>query len=142
MRRLGFGSQMSEDLTQEAFLQIWQHIGQLRNSGALNSWIYRVACNVSRAYLRRHKGKETQSIDLTILKADNKDEYDNIEHNEQIKRLNSAVAGLPMKFKETIILHYMQQLNIADAAKVLGVREGTFKSRLSRALKRLRNQIS
>ena len=63
MRRLGHSSQVSEDLTQESFLQAWQHIGQLRKDKALNSWLYRIANNVSRLYWRRHKGKEQGSIE-------------------------------------------------------------------------------
>ncbi|MFC1738182.1 RNA polymerase sigma factor [Planctomycetota bacterium] len=141
MRRLGFGKQISEDLTQEAFLQIWQHIGQLRSSRALNSWIYKVAGNVSRVYLRKHKGKDAQNIEQFVLSV-SKDEYNNPEHNELLERLKGAVDELPTKFKQAIVLHYMQHLNISDAAKVMGVREGTFKSRLSRALESLRKQIS
>ncbi|MHC5075333.1 MAG: RNA polymerase sigma factor, partial [Planctomycetota bacterium] len=65
---------VSEDLTQETFLQIWQHVGQLRSSRALNSWIYKVASNVSRLYLRKHKGKNPASIEEIVLPSDANDE--------------------------------------------------------------------
>jgi len=47
-----------------------------------------------------------------------------------------------MKLRQTIILHYMQHLTIEQAAEAAGVRKGTFKSRLNRALKSLRKSLS
>ena len=141
MRRFGYSVAVSEDLTQEAFLQIWQHIGQLRSSRALNSWIYKIASNVSRLYLRRHKDKQLPSIEDIVLPAAEGSEINIAELNEQLNKLKKAVIELPVKFKEVIILHYLQGLNISEGAQVLGVREGTFKSRLSRALTLLRKRL-
>ncbi|MHC4542383.1 MAG: RNA polymerase sigma factor, partial [Planctomycetota bacterium] len=58
MRRLGHDRHASEDLTQDVFFSAWHHIGQLKDDKALNSWLYRIASNVSRLYWRRHKHKE------------------------------------------------------------------------------------
>ncbi|MHC4843498.1 MAG: RNA polymerase sigma factor [Planctomycetota bacterium] len=141
MRRLGYSIAVSEDLTQETFLQIWQHVGQLRSSRALKSWIYKVASNVSRLYLRKHKGKNTASIEEIVLPIDANDEEDLAELNEQLNQLKKAVIELPIKFKEVIILHYLQGLNIRESAQVLGLREGTFKSRLNRGLTKLKKEL-
>jgi RNA polymerase sigma-70 factor (ECF subfamily) len=142
MRRLGHGSQVSEDLTQECFLQAWQHIGQLRSSKALNSWLYRIAVNISKQYWRRYKGtKATIERDNDVLQ--NEKENQNItEQCEQLNRLKNAVSKLPLKLREAIALHYLQHLTIAEAAKAAGVAKGTFKSRLHRALKKLRKQVT
>ena len=70
-----------------------------------------------------------------------KGEYVKIEQNEQLELLKDAVERLPMKLRETIILHYMQQLTIAEAADAAGLNQGTYKSRLNRALKTLRKEI-
>jgi RNA polymerase sigma-70 factor (ECF subfamily) len=141
MRRFGYSVAVSEDLTQETFLQIWQHIGQLRSSRALNSWIYKVASNVSRLYLRKKKGKDLPSIEEIVIPADDSNEGNIAELNEQVNMLRKAVIELPIKFREVIILHYLQSLSINEGAQVLGVREGTFKSRLSRALTILRKKV-
>ena len=67
---------------------------------------------------------------------------DIVEHYEQLGRLKNAVACLPLrKLRQTVVLHYMQHLTIAEAAEAAGVREGTFKSRLNRALETLRKQV-
>ena len=141
MRRLGHDRQVSEDLTQESFLNAWHHIGQLRDGKALKSWLYHIAINASRLYWRKHKGSKPVSIELINVPEGYKSEGDEIEHYEQLERLNVAIEHLPGKLRQTVVLHYMQQLTIAEGAEAAGIREGTFKSRLNRALKALRKQI-
>ncbi|MHC4546836.1 MAG: RNA polymerase sigma factor [Planctomycetota bacterium] len=143
MRRLGHDRHISEDLTQESFLQAWQHISQLRNGKALNSWLYRIASNVSKLYWRRHQGRETTSIEGmgTDVPESGEAVCDKIGHYEQLGRLKNAVAHLPGKLRQVVVLHYMQHLTIAESAEAAGVREGTFKSRLNRALEILRKQV-
>jgi len=140
MRRLGHSCEVSEDLTQESFLQAWRYIGQLREGKALNSWLYRIASNVSKLYWRRHKGKEAVGIEGFDAPDGSEGDPDETVRNEQLERLKGAVGKLPRKYREVIVLHYMQHLSIAEAAEATGVRKGTFKSRLNRALKALREQ--
>ncbi len=141
MRRLGHNSHVSEDLTQESFLQAWHHIGQLKDGKALNSWLYRIAANVSKLHWRRHKGREAAGIEG--FDGIDSSEADSVKvvYDEQIEQLKNAVARLPIKLKQAVVLHYMQHLTISEAAEAAGVRQGTFKSRLSRALKTLRKQV-
>jgi len=142
MRRLGHNGQVSEDLTQQSFLQAWQHIGQLRDGKALNGWLYRIAGNVSRLYWRKHKGKKPAGLEGFDVPDSNIARYDKVERNEQLEHLKNAVARLPIKLRQTVILHYMQQLTIAESADAAGVRQGTFKSRLNRALTALRKHVT
>ena len=142
MRKFGHDRQISEDLTQESFFNAWHHIGQLRDGKALDSWLYRIAANVSRLYWRKHKHKEVVGIEIVDVPASTEDGYDRVGRYEQLDELKTAVGRLPVKLRETIVLHYMQQLTIAKAAEALGVKEGTFKSRLNRALKALRKDVT
>ena len=141
MRRLGHDRQVSEDLTQESFLKAWHHISQLRDGKALNGWLYRIAGNASRLYWRRHKRKKSAGIESLNSSDSTNTGFDIVEHNEQLELLKNAVARLPVKLRQTVVLHYMQQLTIAEAADAAGIREGTFKSRLNRALTTLRKQV-
>jgi len=141
MRKLGHDRQVSEDLTQECFFNAWHHIGQLKDGKALNGWIYRIASNVSKLHWRKHKHKEVIGIEGIEMPNSSKDEPEKMEYNEQLEHLKDAVERLPMKLRETIILHYIQQLTIAEATEAVGINQGTFKSRLNRALKTLRKNI-
>jgi RNA polymerase sigma-70 factor (ECF subfamily) len=141
MRRLGCNRGVSEDLTQESFLSAWQNIGQLKDDSALKSWFYRIAGNVSKMYWRRRKGKVVVGLEDFEVLDDSEDVREEVEHTEQLGRLHTAVTGLSMKLRQAIVLHYMQHLTIAEAAEAAGVRKGTFKSRLNRAIKMLRKQV-
>jgi RNA polymerase sigma-70 factor (ECF subfamily) len=139
MRRLGHGHQSSEDLTQETFLAAWAHIGQLGSGEALNGWLYRIAGNVSRRHWRSQKGREMGSIEgFDVPAGESKGGGGDYE---QLWRLKKAVERLPMRLRQVVVLHYMQHLTIREGADAAGVREGTFKSRLNRALKALRKQV-
>jgi len=141
MRRLGHDRQAGEDLTQECFFNAWHHIGKLKDGKALNGWLYRIASNVSKLHWRKHKHKEVIGIEGLEMPQSDKDEPEKMEYNEQLEHLKDTVERLPLKLRETITLHYMQQLTIAEAAEAVGLNQGTFKSRLNRALKTLRKEI-
>ena len=142
MRRLGHDHQSSEDLTQETFMQAWQHIGQLKDGNALNGWLYRIASNTSGLYWRKHSGVKAVGLDdIDVLDNGNESCDESAMSAEETMNLKRAVSKLPMKFREVIVFHYLQQLTISESAQALGMREGTFKSRLSRALKALKKGI-
>jgi RNA polymerase sigma-70 factor (ECF subfamily) len=111
----------------------------------LNSWLYRIAANVSRQHWRLAKNEEFLSIGATEgFEAPDGclTSPETAGNVEQLNRLNRIVAELPVKFKEAVVLHYMQRLTIAEAAEAAGIRQGTYKSRLNRALKIIKNQLS
>jgi RNA polymerase sigma factor (sigma-70 family) len=142
MRRLGHDRHTSEDLTQEVFFSAWHHIGQLKDDKALNGWLYRIAANVSRLYWRRHRLNELVGIEQMDVAAGSETGPDKAGHQEQLERVRSAVVKLPAKLRETVVLHYLQQLTISEAAEVAGIRQGTFKSRLNRALRSLKENVT
>jgi RNA polymerase sigma-70 factor (ECF subfamily) len=142
MRAIGHDRQISEDLTQETFLRAWYHIGQLRDGKALNGWLFRIAGNVSRVHRRRLKGKDTVNLDGIEPPAGGTDSVLKAGQQEQLEHLRQAVTRLPWKLKEAVILHYMEQLTIAEAADAAGIREGTLKSRLNRGLEALRKEVT
>jgi RNA polymerase sigma factor (sigma-70 family) len=139
MRAVGHDRQTSEDLTQETFMQAWHHVGQLRNGKALSSWLFRIAANMSRLYWRKHKG--TVGFDPAPAPADDAGGPDAASGQEELTRVHDAVTHLPQKLRQAIVLHYVEQLSISEAAVVAGIRKGTLKSRLNRALEVLRKQV-
>jgi RNA polymerase sigma-70 factor (ECF subfamily) len=141
MRAVGHDRQISEDLTQETFLRAWYHIGQLRDGKALNGWLFRIAGNVSRLHRRRHKDKGTAPLDGVEPPAGGTEGSQWAGQREQVDHVRAAVARLPWKLRQAIVLHYMEQLTIAEAAEAAGIRQGTLKSRLNRGLEALRQEV-
>ncbi len=143
LRKLGFGTHQSEDLTQETFMRAWNSLSQLHDERAVSAWLYRIAGNAAREQWRIHKrrhelerrpheGNEMIALDETLSSTDQK---------EQHERILSVVNTLNWKLREAVVLHYLQGLTIAEAAEIAGIKEGTLKSRLHRALAILRGRI-
>jgi RNA polymerase sigma-70 factor (ECF subfamily) len=141
MRAVGHDRQISEDLTQETFLRAWYHIGQLRDGKALNGWLFRIAGNVSHLYWRKHKEVNAKEPDGVETPLGGPNGLEGASGQEESVRLRKAVARLPRKLQQAIVLHYMEQLTISEAADAAGVRQGTLKSRLNRALEALREEM-
>jgi RNA polymerase sigma factor (sigma-70 family) len=137
MRAMGYDGHTSEDLAQETFMRTWAHIGQLRDGRALTGWVFRIAGNVARLHWRKQKHVGVVS-DATEVPLDGSEQAG---WREEYSLLRKAVSHLPMKLRQAVVLHYMDQLSIAEAAEAAGIRQGTLKSRLNRALEALRKQF-
>lgn len=145
LRELGHSRETSEDLTQEAFFRAWHHIGQLRNGRALSSWLFRIASNVSCEYWRKQHRRDNanqERLNLAIPNdAQRGSQTDHVGHLEEMAGLLDAVGDLSWKLRQAVVLHYLQGFSISAAAEVAGIKEGTFKSRLNRALEALRTKL-
>lgn len=141
MRSMGHDRQTSEDLTQETFMRAWYHIGQLREGKALSAWLFRIAGNVSRLHRRKHRHPGPVELSDAEPAPDEVDSARRAADRELFAGLHQAVGRLPWKLRQAVVLHYMDQLSIAEAAQAAQVREGTLKSRLNRALEALRKEV-
>lgn len=139
IRRMGFGYATSEDLTQDTFFLAWQHITQLRNDEMLKPWLYRIASNAAKTKLR--KKRKDASLEEDELIDDSTELWKKIENKELLLKLKKEIDNLSPKLKQAILLHYMQHLTIEETADAACVRIGTIKSRISRALEKLKKQL-
>ena len=122
----------AEDADSEAVLRAWQAFGRLRDEKALKGWLIKITVNC--AYEHRRKGaRVTYTDDLEPLAGGAEDRHD--------FTLWDAVCRLPEDYRVATVLYYYEDMTTAEIAKALGVREGTVRSRLSRARTRLRTLL-
>jgi RNA polymerase sigma-70 factor (ECF subfamily) len=131
---------LAEDITQEAFISVFQEIGRLRTPGAFRTWLYRIV--VSRATrLLRSEGGERRPLSLSLLpdrEGLNALDPATIAADEvEVADLRRAIAALPEELRLVVLLHYYAELPVAEVSKVLGIPAGTVKSRLYTARERL-----
>lgn len=145
MRELGHSRETSEDLTQEAFFRAWHHIGQLRSGRALSAWLFRIASNVSCEFWRKQHRRDVvnnERLNLVVPELSVGPGQDvQAGRLEEMTRLLVAVGDLSWKLRQAVVLHYLQGFSISEAADAADIKEGTFKSRLNRALESLRNDF-
>jgi RNA polymerase sigma-70 factor, ECF subfamily len=129
--------QQAEDAVQDALIQVWKHLPSLRLRGSFEAWLIRILINeVNKKY--RKKRLPTIPLDQAIEIGDCLDDPGEaaILHEEQLN-LRKALQILPPEQREVVVLRYFSDLSVPEIATVTGQREGTVKSRLSRAVVRL-----
>jgi RNA polymerase sigma-70 factor (ECF subfamily) len=137
-------SALAEDLTQETFMQIWQHPPELRGGPALRAWVFRIARN---QYLqhRRRAGLDTVAFDASAgagsADPTAPDPQIHLERDALRRAVRSAVERLPDHYREVIVLHNLEGLSLAQIAEVLETPVGTVKSRRAEAFARLRHLL-
>jgi RNA polymerase sigma-70 factor (ECF subfamily) len=142
LRWLSHDDAIAEDLTQETFVQIWQHLPVDRGEAALRAWVYRIARN---QYLqhRRRAGLETAATDDaedTVADLLTSGPELRFEREELRHEVHGAVESLPDHYREVIVLHNLEGLSLAEVSLALEIPVGTVKSRRAKAFRMLRRQ--
>lgn len=131
---------LAEDAVQEAFIQIWKYLPSLRLRNSIKPWLVRIVVNEAKQQGRK-KRVPTVSLEQTPEVVDDSDEAETeMVRDEERQHLRRALEMLPLEQREAVVLRYFSDLTVPEVAAVMGQREGTIKSRLSRALDRL-NEI-
>jgi RNA polymerase sigma-70 factor (ECF subfamily) len=133
----------AEDLTQEIFLAVYKGLAHFRGQSALGTWIYRVALNHCLEF-RRKKRLETLPYEeeLTLVSQDwRENPQEAADRQELSDKVEAAINCLSPVHRDVIVLHELQGLTYQEVAATLNVPVGTVKSRLSNALRRLRDLL-
>lgn len=128
----------AEDATQETFVRALSRIEELRSPNALGGWLRQIAHNVCVDTIRRQKVRSTEPVEVTTLACIDKDSVMQLESTEHIVRL---VHALPETLRETILLHYYDNMTYDQIASWLDVARSTVNERLSKARRLLRTQL-
>jgi RNA polymerase sigma-70 factor (ECF subfamily) len=150
LRRTGH-VQLAQDLASETFFKAFNKRSSFTWRGvSFGAWLYRIATNEIKM-----QGRKTTSLSFETLYAESgldvaspanlAEELLEAERLMQLevdaKRLREALAALPEKYREVVALRFFGEKKIGDIAVVLGKREGTVKSLLSRAMDKLAEQL-
>ena len=131
----------SEDVLQEVFVKVWNHIGQYDESkGAFYTWLVNIARNAAIDHLRtmQRKVQLKNQLDLAGEYMDERPLYQQAEN----LGLKTSVAKLEQKYRAVIDLLYFYGCTQEEAAKILNLPLGTVKTRARAALQVLRNQLT
>ena len=121
----------AEDALQDAMLSAHRGAGSFRHDAAVGSWLHRIVVNACLDRLRRAKAHRTVPLE---------DVYPVADRSAQVETaivVERALARLPIGQRAAIVAVDMQGYSVADTARLLGVPEGTVKSRCARARVRL-----
>ncbi|HEU5041631.1 MAG TPA: sigma-70 family RNA polymerase sigma factor [Gemmatimonadales bacterium] len=132
----------AEDAVQEAYLQALRHFGGFRGENP-RAWLLTIVRRACYAWSDR-EGRFDRSVHpdlLDELPGDADDPETEVVRGELQQQIAGAVDGLPLPFREVIVLREIQELSYQEIAAVVGAPVGTVMSRLARARRRLQRVL-
>lgn len=136
------------DLSQEAFVRAWRGLAGFQQEAAFSTWLFRLTANVCLDWLRAKKRRPIVSLttadddgeEVQMELADpGKSPEEILEAAEDRAALAKAMNELPVEYRQILTMRAINDMSYTEIAETLQIREGTVKSRLSRARLALRN---
>jgi RNA polymerase sigma-70 factor (ECF subfamily) len=143
----------AEEVAQEAVLKAFSNLASFRGEAKFSTWLIQITINESRLKLRKDRRHLYESVDEQ--RADDEGEYspkdfadwrevpsEALQRRELREALKQAIAHLPSMYREVLILRDVQQRSIQETAQILGLTEGSVKTRLLRARLQMRDALA
>jgi RNA polymerase sigma-70 factor (ECF subfamily) len=130
----------AEDVAQDAFARAYRHFRQLRDRDRFRAWLVRVTWRLAldrRRSDRRRASREAVYVDLAPSAA----MVDEVATRDRTNLLWAAIDALPEKLRVVVVLAGIEGHDLREVARLLGVAEGTVKSRMFAARTRLREKL-
>jgi RNA polymerase sigma-70 factor (ECF subfamily) len=135
----------AEDVLQETLLRAWRSIGRFQGRAMLFTWLYRIAVNESnRALERRLRRRATVPVDEEAVQVPAPPQdgpASQAERHELREALELAIGKLAPPYRTALVLRDVEGLSTREAAKIAGIGEAAFKSRLHQARLRVRASV-
>ena len=138
--RLTGEAELARELTQESFVRAFAQLGRFRGESALSTWLHRVTISVVSNAMRkvkRFRARETDLDEAGLISVDSR-----VADPDLREKLHRAIDELPEIYRTTFVMHDVEGYTHEEIANVLGVAEGTCKSRLSVARAQLREKLA
>ena len=131
----------AEDLTQEAFIQLFRKIGSFRGESAFTTWLHRLTVNQCLMHFRKRSVKlerTTEEGETPVQVVRGTENPNSMPVLDRIA-LDNALKQLPPGYRTVFLLHDVEGHEHEEIAKILGVAVGTSKSQLHKARMKLRS---
>jgi RNA polymerase sigma-70 factor, ECF subfamily len=126
---------LAEDATQQALLDIWRDLPDLRDPARFDAWSYRLLVRACYAESRRSRRSRAN---LRLLPADEPTEAEGASDVANRDQLERGFRRLSIEHRTVVVLHHYLDLTVDEIAETLGVPPGTVRSRLHHAMRGLR----
>ena len=139
--------ELAEDLFQETWIRVLERGHQYDGRHEFSTWLYAVARNLTIDYLRRRSpisldGLLEDEDHAPVEPADTRPlAWEVVAQHEQAERIRAALVGIPVEYRETVVLRFQEGLALEEIATVTGAKLGTVKSRLYRGLNMLMSRL-
>lgn len=131
----------AEEMAQEAFLRAYRGLDRWRREAAFSTWLFALATNLYCSELRRIPMR-TVPMEEVAEPRDPRAVDGGLEEEDRDRAVRRAVYALPAKYRESLILFYFHEMDLAATSRSLDLPEGTVKARLFRGREMLRRKLT
>lgn len=142
-RLLGWSGSV-EDVVQDVFLAAFVGLKKFRSKSSLKTWLFTITINKCRTYRYRHmlRLRFFSKAGSKIFRRSAPGAEKAMMDKEKFSRVRRAVMALPVKYREAVVLRYLQELPTEQICEVLGISESNLHTRLSRAREKLKEDLA
>lgn len=141
----------THDILQDVFAKAYRSLKRFQGKSSFYTWIYSIAVNMSLNFLKKRGRRRKLSLDDLDLAIQNDEEFiENTSKTDPVReanlrelqqRLNAAMQELSEDHRAVVTMYDIQGLPHAEISRILGISEGTVRSRLHYAHKQLQNYL-
>jgi RNA polymerase sigma-70 factor, ECF subfamily len=131
----------AEEAAQDALVRIWKGLPRFRGESSLSTWIYAVARNACLSVLSRG-GPRAESLEDPAGRREAEQHNAIAWRDAPVPDVMALVDKLPAKYREVVLLFYMQEKSYDEVANMLGLPVGTVKTYLFRARRSMAEELA
>jgi len=127
------------DVLQDVWIRAFRGIRKLKDPGSLRSWLYTITHGIAVDRIRRNSSRElAEKVQLEDFEEAEEPSFAETD----AAALHQALSEIGFKHREVLVLHFLEDLSIAEIAEVVGCSEGTVKSRIHYAKRAVKEILS
>jgi len=131
---------LAEDITQDVFVKVYRHLDSFRGDSDIHTWMYRIAVNECKGYLRSWSFRNIFP-GLLPEKTDERPVEQTVMRRVERENIADLVLTLSRGYRQVIALHYYADMSVAQIADILNMKEGAVRTKLHRARLQLKALI-
>ncbi len=142
-RLLGWSGEV-DDVTQDVFLAAFLGLKKFRCECSLKTWLFTITVNKCRSYRYKrmlHRRRISQAADKAFLSSAGTADKAPMD-SETFEHVRRTIQALPAKYREPVVLRYLQELGTDQISRILGISKNALQVRLNRARARLREDLA
>lgn len=140
MRGMGASHQDAQDLAQDTFIRIYRYLPTRRAGSSFSSWVYTIAVNRMRDFLREKKPMMT-AVDNGLERSHDNTPEQQVLHKEMQREIYRQMDELPEAYRLVLLLKYTNELSYEEIAEITGMSPGQVRNSLHRGKKSLKKKL-